>query len=244
MLRNTFIHIPHVSEMKEQELWKKGIVDWESFLKSDEKILHHEFVRKYVELSLDNYKNHEFFSDRLMSRYHWRAYDDFKDRCCFLDIETTGLDKRNDDITVIGLYDGNKSKVFVNGKNLDDFKEEIGKYSFIVTFNGLLFDMPFIRAKFPDMKSNQLHADLRFVLRQLGYSGGLKNIEKEFGIEREGDLKNMNGLDAVHLWHQYKRYNDKKALDKLIRYNIEDIENLKILMETGYSELKKKKLLI
>ncbi len=244
MLKNTFLHIPYISEKKEQELWKKGIVDWESFLKCQDKLVNHDLIKRFVELSIENYKNHEFFSSRLLSRYHWRAYEDYKNKCCFLDIETTGLDKQSNDITVIGLYDGKKSKVFVNGKNLEQFKDEIKKYSFIVSFNGLLFDLPFLREKFPDVKFNQMHADLRFVLRQLGYSGGLKRIEGEFGLEREDDLKGMNGLDAVRLWHYYKRFNDKKALDKLIRYNVEDIENLKILMEKGYEELRKKNIQI
>ena len=48
----------------------------------------------------------------------------------------------------------------------------------------------------------------------------------------------MNGLDAIRLWHKYKLTCDSKALDKLIDYNIEDIENLKILMEFAFEKLK------
>lgn len=242
MLKNTFLHIPYVNEKTEQELWKRGISDWEKFLCSDIELHNHDLMKKYVKLSLENYGNHEFFSNKLLFKHHWRAYDDFKDKCCFLDIETTGLDKRNDDITVIGLFDGHKSRTFVNGKNLEDFGEEIKKYSFLVTFNGALFDLPFIREKFPDVTFNQMHSDLRFVLRHLGFVGGLKKIEKDFGIERQDDLAGMTGLDAVKLWRYYKRFNDNKALDKLIRYNIEDIENLKILMEFAYTNLRKKHL--
>ena len=175
-----------------------------------------------------------------MSKYHWRAYDDFKDNVCFLDIETTGLSKHYNDITTIGMFNGKESKVFINGQNLDEFKDEIKKYSYIVTFNGALFDLPFIKAKFPDAEFNHFHADLRFMLKRLGYTGGLKKIEKTLGIERESDLSELTGRDAVKLWHRYKRHNDKKALDKLVRYNIEDIENLKILMEMSYKKLKQK----
>ena len=77
-------------------------------------------------------------------------------------------------------------------------------------------------------------------MKNLGYSGGLKSIEKQMGIERESDLVGMTGYDAVKLWQLYKKYNDEKALDKLIRYNIEDIENLKALMDYSYQEMKKK----
>jgi uncharacterized protein len=242
MLTNTFLHIPYVCEKREQELWRNGIRTWDDFLASKNNLPNRDLIEKHIEISKEQYKknNHEFFSKKLLSKYHWRAYDDFRKNSCFLDIETTGLSKTQSDITLIGIYDGKESKVFINGKNMEKFPEEIKKYSYIVTFNGALFDIPFIKEKFPDIEFNQFHADLRFVLRQLGYSGGLKNIEKEFNIEREDDLKGMTGLDAVKLWHYYKRYNDKKALDKLVRYNIEDIENLKILMDYSYEKLKEK----
>ena len=66
-------------------------------------------------LSKDNYdkKNHEFFSNKLLSKYHWRAYEDFKDKTCFLDIETTGLSKERNSITTIGMFDGKESKVLI-----------------------------------------------------------------------------------------------------------------------------------
>ena len=83
------------------------------------------------------------------------------------------------------------------------------------------------------------NCDLRFLLRRLGYSGGLKNIEKQFNIDREGDLANLSGKDAIKLWYRYKKYSDEKALDTLIRYNIEDIENLKTLMDYSYETMKK-----
>ncbi|MFH2021163.1 MAG: ribonuclease H-like domain-containing protein [archaeon] len=240
MLTNTFLHIPYVNEKTEQDLWRNNVTSWDEFEEKKLDVPHKDLIKKFIHLSKEHYqaKNFEFFSSKLLFKHHWRAYDDFKDSCCFLDIETTGLSKYSDDITTIGLFDGNKSKVFINGQNMQEFEDEIKKYSFLVTFNGALFDLPFLKTKFPGIKFNQLHADLRFVLKSLGYSGGLKKIEKEFGINREGDLANMDGRDAVKLWHLYKRYNDKKALDRLVRYNIEDIENLKILMEYAYAELK------
>jgi len=231
-----------VSETTEKKLWKNNIRSWDDFLCNGCDVKNNELINKYILLSKERYekKDHEFFSGKLMSKYHWRAYDDFKDNVCFLDIETTGLSKHYNDITTIGMFNGKESKVFINGQNLDEFKDEIKKYSYIVTFNGALFDLPFIKAKFPDAEFNHFHADLRFMLKRLGYTGGLKKIEKTLGIERESDLSELTGRDAVKLWHRYKRHNDKKALDKLVRYNIEDIENLKILMEMSYKKLKQK----
>jgi uncharacterized protein YprB with RNaseH-like and TPR domain len=224
----------------ERKIWTSNIRSWDDFLTNSLDFKNDELMKKYLALSKDRYekKDHEFFSSKLLSRYHWRAYDDFRDNACFLDIETTGLSKQHDDITTIGVFDGKESKVFINGRNMHEFPEEIMKYSYIVTFNGATFDMPFIRSKFPGLKMNHFHADLRFMLRALGYSGGLKNIEKQMGINREGDLADLSGRDAVKLWFKYKRDNDEKALDTLVRYNIEDIENLKTLMEFCYGKMK------
>jgi uncharacterized protein len=242
MLTNTFLHIPYVNETTENRLWKNNILSWDDFLSSNANIPNNETISKYLKMSKESYrkKDHTFFSTKLLSRYHWRAYDDFKDNCCFLDIETSGLSKYDNELTVVGLYDGKKSKTFINGKNLDQFPDELKKYAYIVTFNGSLFDIPFIKAKFPKLNINQFHADLRFMMKHLGYTGGLKKIEKDFGIEREGDLAGLTGYDAVKLWQLYKKHKDEKALDKLVRYNIEDIENLKTLMDFSYKEMREK----
>jgi len=245
MLQNTFLHIPYISEATEKKFWDSQIFHWDDFLRNGFSVPNKELIEKYIILSKERLekKDYEFFSQKLLSKYHWRGYDEFKDNCCFLDIETTGLNKDRNDITTIGVFNGKESKVFINGIDLHKFPEEINKYSFLVTFNGALFDIPFIKAKFPEVNFNQFHVDLRFGLRGLGYSGGLKSIEKQVGISREGDLSDLSGKDAIKLWYRYKRYDDKKALDTLVRYNIEDIENLKTLMELMNSELKKKSIL-
>jgi uncharacterized protein YprB with RNaseH-like and TPR domain len=106
----------------------------------------------------------------------------------------------------------------------------------MVTFNGAVFDIPFIRKDMPRLRLPKLHIDLRFVLASLDVRGGLKRIEEKFGYEREDDLKGMNGYDAVLLWKAYKSKNDVDALEKLIRYNAADISNLKKLIEWAYKE--------
>ncbi|MBU0757752.1 MAG: ribonuclease H-like domain-containing protein [Nanoarchaeota archaeon] len=242
MLKNTFLHIPGVTEKKEKELWEKSVYDWDSFLENSDKldIRSKARVKKLVHASRCECekKNHLFFEPILPRRLHWRAYPEFSDRCCFLDIETTGLSKHRNDVTTIGVYDGKSSRVFVNGIDLHEFSDEIKKYSMLVTFNGICFDIPFLRTKFPDIEFNQLHVDLRYALKALGYSGGLKSIEKQLGIARDDEVADMDGFQAVRLWHKYKR-GDQASLDKLIKYNIEDIVNLKTLMEFSYDNLKK-----
>ena len=76
-------------------------------------------------------------------------------------------------------------------------------------------------------------------MKELGYSGGLKKIEKEVGICRDDDLQDISGFDAIRLWKQYQR-GDEEALKLLVKYNIADIENLKILMDFTYEKLRNK----
>src|SRR3712207_8550067 len=52
---------------------------------------------------------------------HWRALNAFPGRVSYLDIETDG-GTDFDNITVIGLYDGQRLQQFVRGQNLLDRK--------------------------------------------------------------------------------------------------------------------------
>jgi uncharacterized protein YprB with RNaseH-like and TPR domain len=183
-------------------------------------------------------QDYSFFASKLAQRDHWRAYPDFR-RIGYLDIETTGLSPYFSEITLIGLYDGKESQFFVKGKNLTDFQEAINGYTTLVTFNGRAFDLPFINHRFTDIGFDQFHIDLRYALAALGYKGGLKAIEPQLGITRPEEVKSIDGFEAVRLWHQYQ-CGDKSALDRLISYNQEDIENLKPLAEFAYNGLRKK----
>jgi uncharacterized protein YprB with RNaseH-like and TPR domain len=175
-----------------------------------------------------------YFQMLLGSSHLWRLYGDFRHRVAYLDIETTGLSFGLDDITVIGLYDGASTKNFFLGENLDDFAQEIARYSLIVTFNGACFDLPFLRTRFPAFDQGFAHLDLRYLLRRLGYSGGLKRIERELGMDRPGALGELDGYCAVLLWKKHLQ-GRKGALDTLLRYNLEDVVNLERLAEFAYN---------
>ncbi len=89
--------------------------------------------------------------------------------------------------------------------------------------------MPFIEHH-AKKKFNLVHLDLRYLLKELGLSGGLKNIELQLGITRPDEVAGVDGYEAVRLWRRYKQGN-LEALETLIKYNIEDIVNLKFLLE-------------
>lgn len=237
MLENTFLHVPGVGPKTERKLWKRHIFSWTDFLENERKIpgLSRTGRNKIGEYLLDSMEavrrnDVDFFAESLPRREWWRLYSAFRSNTVFLDIETTGLSQYYDEVTLIGMFDGKESKVFVAGQNLDDFLDEIRKYLIIVTFNGTLFDLPFLASKFESLKFPPVHVDLRFFLRRLGYKGGLKAIEKEFDTIRDEELQGLDGFGATVLWNRYLRGNID-ALRLLTKYNLADTMNLKILME-------------
>jgi uncharacterized protein len=242
LLKNTFTHIPGIGRNTEIELWENDILTWEEFLEKKENLNLSETkiqrITNHLNKSIEafNNKNLTHFIN-LPNNMHWRVYPHAK--VCFLDIETTGLDKNHDEVTLIGLFNGKESKIFINGKNLHEFENEIKKYDLLVTFNGRCFDIPFLRHKFPNANLEKMHVDLRFAMKELGYSGGLKRIEKELGIIRSEDLQEVDGFEAVRLWYKYKK-GDLQALKTLLKYNQADIENLKFLMDFTFNKLKER----
>lgn len=240
MLEHTFIHIPGIGPKTERHLWRHGILTWSNFLSNQETPLppaRDALIRENLRASLENRGSIQFFAERLSPADLWRVFEHFKHRAVYLDIETSGLYQGVDEITVIGLYDGRMVKTFVRGINLDEFESEITSFELVITFNGSQFDLPFIRRQFPTISLPPAHIDLRFFLRRLGYRGGLKAIERSFGLSRASEIEGMGGYEAVLLWKAYQ-WGDEGALDRLILYNTADIVHLKPLMERGYQEMK------
>jgi uncharacterized protein YprB with RNaseH-like and TPR domain len=240
LLEHTFIHVPGIGPKTEKRLWQQGILTWRHYLESKTTGLppgRDAFVRRALKDSLNNRDNILFFRDRLTSAHHWRLFHDFEERAVYLDIETNGGYGGIEEITVIGLYDGLRVLTFVSGINMNEFETAVSAYELVITFNGSLFDLPVIRRHFPSISLPAAHIDLRFLLKKLGYQGGLKAIEKQLSIARDSEIEGMTGLDAVNLWKAYQ-WGDDKALERLIAYNTADIVHLKPLMEEGYARMK------
>lgn len=242
MLKSTFIHIPGIGPNTEKALWGQRIFSWDDF---DTKLRDIEISKKTVSkmdqwLDLSKIALHEknalFFSSRLPHSELWRLYSEFKNHIAFLDIETTGLSFCYDDITLIGIYNGKETKTFIQGQNLEDFKDEIKKYQIVVTYNGSLFDLRFIREKLGKQFVPPVHIDLRFLMKRLGYTGGMKAVEKALHICREDEINDLCGFDATVLWSRYVR-GDDRALESLIKYNLADVVNLKAMLEMAYKTL-------
>ena len=236
MMKSTFICVPGIGEKTEEHLWNMGILTWEIFRRKS-KIFglsknKRELINEYLDkIEREFYGNLiSYFVKYLPKKEYWRVYKDFIDKTIFLDIETTGLSLYYDKITVIGTYNGKEVKIFIKDNNLEEFIDYIKDYEIIITFNGKLFDIPFIKKELPEIRLPPLHIDLRYLLRSLGLKGPLKKIEKKLNIKRPDNLQEVNGREAVSFWNKFLRGNNK-ALENLVLYNIYDIINLKYIMD-------------
>ena len=223
VLTNTFCHISNIGLKKEIDLWRQGIFTWNDYRKHYPKADCLDESEKHL-----TNKNPVFFANALDSDQYWRLVPEFRDSVAYIDIETTGLSKDYNEITTIALYNGKEVRTYVNGQNLNKFKTDIQQYKMIVTYNGKTFDVPFIE-KYFGMRLEHVHIDLRYLLKNLGLTGGLKMIEYKLGIDR-GDLRSVDGFFAVTLWREYQRNKNANALETLLAYNCVDVVNLEFLL--------------
>ena len=245
MLRQTFVHTPGVGYVTEKRIWRQAGT-WADFLDCEERIRIPDRLKASVHRMIRESqrrlaaRDHRFFDAWLPTPERWRAYGDFHDDAAFLDIETTGLNWSGDLITLVGVADGRRFRTYVRGVDLDELPSDLQRHKVLVTFNGTHFDLPILRNAFPVLPP-LLHIDLQYPMRRLGFRGGLKKLEHRLGLERPDDVKGLTGSDAAKLWRRYER-GDEIALDALVEYNRQDVENLRPLMDYAYGALRSKAL--
>lgn len=236
MLTHTFSHIPGIGQATEKRLWEAGVTCWNKWRNKPPVRLQNSSLKEAANLLQQSEQalqaDPSFFTSHLAANEQWRIFPHYRDVTAYIDIETTGLSE-DADLTTIALYDGKKVRYYVNGRNLEEFLDHIYHYKVLVSYNGKSFDIPFLERYFR-IQLNHAQIDLRYVLARLGFKGGLKGCEKMLGIDR-GGLDGVDGYFAVLLWQEYEKYNDEKALETLLAYNIEDTVNLEYLMIEAYN---------
>ncbi|MBS3165782.1 ribonuclease H-like domain-containing protein [Candidatus Woesearchaeota archaeon] len=239
MITNSFVFLEKISNRKEQSLWQQGIKTWDDFLKKEKikgisSISKQYYNRKIKEAQEALLKNESsFFMGKIPSAEMWRLYDYFKEESCFLDIEVDSYGK----ITVVGISNYYHTNTWVQGINLNkiEIQKELQKYKLIVTFNGAAFDLPKLKKQM-GIEITIPHIDLKPLCVKLGLKGGLKEVEKILNLKRPPHLYG----NPVELWKAFHASGDREYLELLINYNKEDVENLKLVMDWCYKELRNK----
>ncbi|WXR61363.1 ribonuclease H-like domain-containing protein [Peptostreptococcaceae bacterium AGR-M142] len=182
---------------------------------------------------------------------------DLDEKTIVLDIETTGLSKINNKIILIGfLFKKNNhnfiTQIFCDEKSeeknlIKEFFKLISHYRNIITYNGKVFDIPFIENKFLKyLKGKSIydfnHIDLLDFFRKLKKplcldSLKLKSIEKLYGINR---IDEFSGKESVLLYEKYLISKNKKLKEFILLHNFEDILYLSKIECEKFNILKNK----
>lgn len=226
LIRETLVHLDGIGPGTELKLWRAGISDWADLRST--KFARRAHLARALEASEDALTRGDlaFFFQRLPVTDRWRLFYDFADSFVGVDIETTGLSVY-DVITLIGVETEAGYRTFIRGANLEEAVPILEAAAALITFNGTLFDLPFIRRTFPGIHLPAPHLDLRFLGRRVGLRGPLKTVERLAGFARSDELSALGGFAATVLWSEFAHERNVAALELLIKYNAADTAVLK-----------------
>jgi hypothetical protein len=245
LIRHTFKFLNGVGPYTERRIRREGISCWDDFLARGGVTFTSAWRNELWTRELARWRDalgrrdEKFFHQRLQRNEHWRLFDAFCDGVACLDIETTGQAPPHDETTVVGVYrPGRGLTQLVAGRDLcgDAVDAALDGVKLLVTFFGANFDVPFLKREFSYLRLEFPHYDICFAAKRLGVKGGLKKVEKQFGIARDGDVDGLDGYDAVKLWQAHCR-GKHGALERLLRYNAADTKNLIPLAAMIYQRL-------
>lgn len=220
VLSRTFVHLSGVGSITERRFWDDGVLTWGDL--KGARIARRPGVRAVLEASEAALQEGDldFFHRALPPRERWRSFTEPGRRHAAIDVETTGL-SIYDAVTAIGVEVDGEYRSFVKGVNLDEAEDALAGIDGVITFNGTLFDLPFLRRALPGLRLPAAHLDLRFAARRAGLTGPLKDVELAAGLKRSRKLKDVDGFEATVLWSEYQHGRDS-SLARLLRYNSAD----------------------
>lgn len=175
MLVSTFKHLPGIRRDSEAKLWRQGILTLDDLLQNESKqadlfggsdsplVAQIKIFRSVIQN-----RDLEALSTLLNSEDYYRVALAFPDDTIFLDIETTGLSRFYDKITLIGWKFRSKYGAYIRGGDPSEMLSAIERASVVVTYNGTLFDLPFVQKEFPKVQLPPIHVDLRYLAKRVG----------------------------------------------------------------------------
>jgi uncharacterized protein YprB with RNaseH-like and TPR domain len=159
------------------------------------------------------------------------------ERICYLDIETTGL--RMSPLFLVGLMYTSGADLVVDQLFARDYSEEetvlgfladrMPRFDILVTFNGITFDVPYIRERMTVHRLSfappPVHIDLlplaRVVVADRTPNHRLQTLEAHLcGRKRIGDIP---GAEIPGAYHEFVRTQDAKDMANVIHHNRLDL---------------------
>lgn len=179
----------------------------------------------------------------------------FTENSIFFDIETTGFSPAYTQLYLIGVAYRKGSTVtieqyFAENKNdeadiLTAFFHTIEHFDTIITFNGIGFDIPYLKAKCEKLQvvecfSEKIYLDIfkivsnyKFLLNLPNYKQ--KTVEHFLHIEREDPF---NGGELIDIYKEYVSSPNNEQMHFLKQHNYEDVLGMiELLSVLSYSKL-------
>ena len=161
---------------------------------------------------------------------------------CFLDIETTGLSRKYNQIYLIGLvyYDKEKNnwnlvQLFANSLDkekeiLESLNDLLQDFTLLISYNGDSFDIPFIkyRMKYYKIKDKMRKIDSFDIYREIKNNDSylkfenlkLKTVEKKLGIYRDDKY---SGKDCIDFYFEYINTKNISLKENILKHNYDDL---------------------
>ena len=179
----------------------------------------------------------------------------FDESAVFFDIETTGFSPVHSQIYLIGCAYRKDTQIcaeqfFAESKEeepliLSSFLELLSRFKTLISFNGIGFDIPFLKAKCeiynqPDRFSDMNCIDIFKSVSMVKFLLKLENY-KQKTIEAFLELKwedQYSGGELINVYDRYTREPNKEDLHLLLLHNYEDIMGMPALLPVlSYVEL-------
>ena len=175
------------------------------------------------------------------------------EKVAFLDIETTGFSRSYDVIYLVGVLSYREGAFWLRqvlaedyreeGRVLENVLEDLICYDCVITYNGEMFDLPFIKERAKKYRifeaglgrfdsqicSVDLFKHFRAVQPLFGWPNlKLKTVEACLGIGRQDPF---DGGQLIDVYDEYTKTNDERLEAVLLLHNYEDIQHLTGLMK-------------
>lgn len=247
MVDQIFSIFPELNNEITSSFKELGIKTWADFIKASNVPGLAADLKTRLDKTMDDYYNilnsgnlRRFTS--LPPQEHWCFFETAKElkKTAFIDIETTGRQLFNDEITLVGIFDGKKYISLIKGINLNQEKlaDILNRFDMVVTYKGLVFDIPFLQYEFPEVNLDMLHFDLYFASQKVGFSGrgNLREYLSQRGCDIPLERKPLKGYQVVQLWQEYEM-GHKAALELIKENNEREVKELCIWAPILYEML-------